>query len=292
VKRLIVFCFLCLFFVSTWGCIGQKVALSTEFADRAIIQKIEQHEVAIAVYYYMDEQEYTKRMQNREPSMPKLPTLRRSEIAIPLGLKTSQKGGTYYTICYIGSGILLKDNHILTVRHLFAHAVNTLGAKIYVFKRGLNHVMEADIVAISEGVEFTDDYAVIKLKEDLGFPGLKIAKKDTKNEPKKGDNIIFGGSVGGVAFFTRYGHLTDFHWFLRKDENDQLHLSTWTDFPFLCVYPGGPGDSGSSIINVRGEIVSLVYIGIENYSEEYLFGNPTSMIWDFLAKHNLQYLGE
>ena len=58
----------------------------------------------------------------------------------------------------------------------------------------------------------------------------------------------------------------------------------------MCVFPGGPGDSGGSICNTRGELTGIMYCGLTNYSEEYIFANPLSMLREFLTKNDLGFL--
>lgn len=259
--------------VFMWGCAG--VQFQAEFAPQSVIEAIDQHTVAIAVYYAMTLDEYTRRQNNK---------LFRGQLVMPL-----ISNGKIVYVAYIGAGTIVKDNYIITVKHLFDHAENTLGQATYVFKRSLNHYVEADVVAISEGKEFNDDYAVIRLREDLGMPGLKIAKADSL---KMGDKVIYSGSVGGMAWFTRFGRVTQFSHFFRRDESGKLHLSFYEKFPYWCVYPSGPGDSGGSVTNIYGEIVTIMYCGVNVYEEQYVFGNPTALLWDFLNKHDLGWLGQ
>jgi S1-C subfamily serine protease len=208
---------------------------------------------------------------------------------IDLDADDTYQGKPIKTIAYIGSGTLLKDNHIITVRHLFDHDANTYDRKIWVFHQQVDHPIEADLIAITENKvdnDYYNDYACIKLRENLGLPGLPIAKKD----PQLGEKVMFGGSVGGTAFFLRFGVVSHFKYYFRKDDDGRLHLSHWVKYQFTTVSPSGPGDSGSAIINTQGEIVGVIYIGVNIYEQMYCFSNPVEMLWEFLEEHHLKWL--
>jgi S1-C subfamily serine protease len=194
-------------------------------------------------------------------------------------------------IAYIGSGTIIKDNHILTVRHLFDETADTYANQIWVFIQSVDHPIRADLVAITEEKtkeDYHNDYAVIQMREDIGYPGIPIAKKDVR----LGEKVMFGCSVGGAAYFLRFGFASHWKWFFRKASDGVLHLSKWTAYHLTTTYPSGPGDSGSSVFNIRGEIVGVSYIGTNIYEEMYCFSNPVGMLWDFLKEHHLEYLGQ
>lgn len=275
---------------------------SPNFAPRKTEQKIVTHRVSIAVYYEMSEEEYLRRNKqninilNIDAYIIKDGEKLDAEVKfryldIPRLIKRNEETQSV-VVAYLGAGAIIKDNHVLTVNHLFDnnHNRNTHSMQIWVLKEGVDHPIKATIVARTEneisGI-FFDDYAVIKMEEDLGLPGLKIAKPSTFRQWSR---VIFSGSTGGFAFFSRAGNITTLQYFFRKDYEGRLHLSFWEDFPYWTVYPGGPGDSGGPVTNIEGEIVTVMYAGVEVYSEEYIFGNPTQMIWDFLKKYNLEHL--
>ncbi len=210
---------------------------------------------------------------------------------VPIFIK-KDKETRLVTVAYLGAGMIIKDNNILTVNHLFDKERQYNYMYTWVFKEGVDHPIEAELVArtecelITQGVHF-NDYAIIKMEEDLGLPGLKIAKPGTL---QLGDKVIFTGSTGGFAFFSRFGYMTKLDEYFQKDFEGKLERFSREKFPLWTVYPGGPGDSGGSVINIKGEIVTIMYCGVTNYSEEYIFGNPTQIIWDFLKEHNLEHL--
>jgi len=265
----------------------------TRFAPGDVIDNIDRHTCAIATYYYMEEAEYQRRikMYAAQPQWDRMPdeALKFWAQIIPISTQKMIDGKTMRYVAYMGAGTALRDGHVITVNHLFNHTDKAMLMKCWVFFDWMEYAVEAEIVATSENKDMSDDYAVIKLKEDVGLPGLRIA---ASNALRKGEKVIYSGSVGGCAFFTRYGYVTTFHKFFRRDKaDDRLHLSYWNDFRFWCIYPSGPGDSGGSIKNVRGEIVTIMYCGIEVYAEQYVFGNPTAMLWEFLETRNLNHLG-
>ncbi len=210
---------------------------------------------------------------------------------VPIFIKKDEKT-RIVTVAYLGAGMIIKDNNILTVNHLFDEENYYNYMYIWVFKEGIDHPIKAELVArtkcelITQQVHF-NDYAVIHMEEDLGLPGLKIAKPDTL---KMGDKVIFTGSTGGFAFFSRFMYVTKLDEYFQRDYEGKLERLFWEKFPFWTVYPGGPGDSGGSVTDIKGEIVTIMYCGVTNYSEEYIFGNPTQIIWDFLKEYNLEHL--
>lgn len=275
---------------------------SPNFAPQSVINNIEAHRVSIAVYYEMTEDEYLNRMKPDKCYWWSMSIFNRSleknKIYLhylndaPILMSRNQENSSVM-VAYLGAGAIIKDNHVLSVNHLFdvEHQVNTLAMYIWVLKEGVDHPIKAHLVARSENEiskVFYDDYAVIKMEEDLGLPGLKISTQDLKD----GDKVIFTGSPGGLAFFTRFGFITRLQNYFKKDDQGVLHLSFWENFPYWTVYPGGPGDSGGFVANMKGEIATVMYCGLTVYSEDYIFGNPISLLWDFLKKHNLEYLGK
>lgn len=206
-------------------------------------------------------------------------------LAVPIA---GQDGATLVAI--IGAATLLKDNYAITVAHLF-QLNDDQGQPLKLFKswvlqRNTDHPIEVNVVAktnLSSDNDFYNDYAVVKLREDLGLRGLSISEESAA----QGDPVFFAGSINGVAFFARFGFVTEFHKFFRRDDQGQLHLSQWTDFPFVCVYPGGGGDSGGGVFNTKGKLVGVMYCGVEIASVEYIFTNPLTLLKEFLTNNKL-----
>jgi S1-C subfamily serine protease len=246
------------------------VSYTPQFAPESVITKVRAHTVSIATYYIMDDDQYNRFMSSKYP-----------RVKYPVKIDEPKRAAAI-----IGSGTILKDNYVITVRHMFDTHQGVEHSQIYVFIPGWDHAVEADLVCKSEDGTFWDDYAVIKLREDSGLPGLRIG--DT--QPLPGEKIINTGSTGGFAFFTRYSRIAELQWHFRRGYDDILHLTPFEDFPYMCVFPGGPGDSGGSICNTRGELVGIMYCGLTNYSEEYVFANPLAFLHEFLEKNELSHL--
>jgi len=243
------------------------------------MKEIRQATCAIVSYFEINE---TKPMQGRQGESGK----NHPFITVPLGRIQDSPN---YLVAYVGAGTLLKDNFILTVRHMIISESGEDATNIYAIFEGIDHPIGCNVVAVSKGEKFCDDYAILKPRENIPRKGLKIAK----HEFKYGEWIVFNGSAGGLAFFARVGHAIDLQsYFYRDDNTNTLHLGTFEAFPFLTVYPGGPGDSGGSIKNEDGEIIGLMYCGIAVYEEEYVFSNPLSMLKEFLFKSGLEELLE
>lgn len=274
-RKLVILSIVFALFLST-GCSQRPTPY---FAPPSVIANVYNHIVSIAVYYYMSEQEWEKRLH-----------LDQDEDSIFLDPKEDYQGKPIKCVAYIGSGTILRDNSILTVRHLFSHDDNTYSRTIWVFHQNVDHPIEADLLAMTEKKtedDYFNDYAVIQMREDLGLPGIPVATKDAS----LGEKVMFGCSVGGTAFFLRFGYASKFRRFFTKDDGGRLHLSYWTDYEFTTVHPSGPGDSGSGIFNIHGELVGVAYIGVNIYEQIYCFSNPVSMIWDFLTEHHLKFIG-
>lgn len=249
------------------------------FAPPRIVNNVYKHIVSISVYYSMPQEEWERRIYNENGGN-----------RITLGDEKDNTGRLVKMLAYIGSGTIIKNNHVITVRHLFDHNTNTYSRKIWVFHQGTDHPIEADLIAITSNnsdEDYYNDYAVIQLREDLGLPGIPIASHDVK----LGEKVMFGCSVGGTAYFLRFGYASWFKWYFRKDNEGKLHLTHRVNYHFTTVYPSGPGDSGSGIFNIRGELVGIAYLGVNVYEEMYCFANPIEMLWKFLDEHHLKYLG-
>jgi len=189
-------------------------------------------------------------------------------------------------VAILGSGTIIRDNYVLTVRHMFDNHYGVPPSQIWVFISGWDHAVEATLVVKSQDGTFWDDYAVIKLTEDTDLPGLRIGGE----QPKPGDKVINTGSPGGFAFFTRYSRIAEAQYYFRRGTDDRMRLTPWENFPYMVIKGGGPGDSGGGICNVKGELIGIMYCGIENYAEQYLFSNPLCILEDFLEKNKLSHL--
>ena len=242
------------------------------------------HQVGIVTVFYMGEEEYFARITEAQKGLKGIHYL---EGIFPLGRVTFALGQTndVYGIAYIGAGGIIKDNHVLTVRHLFEHDQNTIGRRTWVYQKDALLGNEAELVAITSGPEFYDDYAVIRLSVPTGLPGLKLSQY----EGRDGEPIMFLGSTGGLCYQFRYSLLSHAARYFER-EGDAVTIKRWEKFDLVMTYPGGPGDSGGIIVNAKGELLGIMYCGITVYSEEYIFANPLSLAWKFLQANKLDGL--
>ncbi len=274
---------------STYGPFGR-------LKDYSAIKNADRHTVAIAAIYEMDEEEYNKRLQERKRNAWGISSpvdtawFYQLQLYIPLEIP----GSSNRFIAYLGAGKIISDGnkysqHVLGCSHVLSHDENTYNMRIWVFKDRLNRAIEAKLVAKTDMNPWTDDYAVIKMQEHMKLPGLRIA--DPK-DIRKFDKVIFSGSVGGLAFFSRMVNMTTFRQFFQRGNDGNLHLSYWTDYNFWIFYPGGNGDSGGVPCTLEGEIITVMCWGISVYDEQYIMGNPTEMLLAFLKEHKLEHLGK
>ena len=246
----------------------------------ATVEAVDQHIVAIAVYFEVTAAD-AKRIKADKDKAVIFKSLQ-DDWKLPVWLRAREG---YEYIVYIGAGTLLKDNYIITVAHLFTDsdpAIQNAPMVIWLMLKGLDRVIPAELLtrtAVTAGDDFWQDYALLKAREDIGRPGIRVAKA----QPYKGSPVIHAGTVHGSAFFLRFGFVTTFHQFLRSGSDGSLHLSQWTDFPLVCVYPGGPGDSGGGIYSTAGELVDVMYCGIKIASEQYIFANGLDKLREFIA---------
>ena len=283
-------CLLCLLTASCTKILEYTNTLVTPDFRPDVVQLVADHTLSIATIYAMSEEEWVKRLKERASKVPMKNWVKRfQEIApLPLTIKNAQ-GQIIKFLAYIGSATVIKENHAISVSHLFSHEEGTYGYTIWAFKNGLDHGIECDLICRGNiDTDWVNDYAIIKPREGLGLPGLKIAK----TQPAIGERVIFSGSVGGLAWFTRFGYLTSLEWYFHVPEDGKLHLSSFGLVKFMVLYPGGPGDSGGSVKNSSGEIVGIMYCGIEIYAEDYIMINPTELMWQFLKATGLERLGE
>lgn len=199
--------------------------------------------------------------------------------------------GDQICVAVIGAATLLRDGYAVTVAHLFQikdeQGVSMKMIQAWILQRTTDHPVAVEVVAQTPSGgdnPFWNDYAVIRLKENLGLSGVKVAKEGLS----RGDPVMFSGTVHGVAFFARFGFATFLQQFFRKDTAGGLHLSQWTSFPLVCTYPGGGGDSGGGVFNTAGELVGVMYCGIPIATETVIFSNPLAMLKEFLAANKLE----
>lgn len=251
---------------------------ASDFAPDKVIESIDNHSVAIAVYYIMGEEEFNRRYDRHDT-----PT---SELCQVIFIDTPNQQGLKQ-VAYIGAGTVLKDNHIITVAHLINHDENTLGTHIYIFKKGYEWYYEADVIAKCYMQESTyDDYAVLKVRKDMHLPGVKISP----TPPQIGDKVIYVGSPRGLAFCRRFGYLSSQKYRLYKADDGNLHIGYWERFEYYMVTGGSPGDSGGGIFNKKGELIGIMYYGV-NIGHTPVFSNPLKYLWRFLDVVQLRHLG-
>ena len=255
----------------------------------AVVDAVDQHIVAIAVYFELPEMEAKRIKANKDRAV--IFKSLQDEWKLPLWLKAREG---YEYVVFIGAGTLLKDNYVITVAHLFTDsdpAIQNAPMVIWLMLKGLDRAIPAELIvktAVTTGDDFWQDYALLRAKEDIGRPGIPVAK----TQPYKGSPVIHAGTVHGSAFFLRFGFVTTFHQFFRSSSDGSLHLSQWTDFPLVCVYPGGPGDSGGGIYNTKGELVDIMYCGIKIAAEEYIFSNGLAKLREFITLAGYEWLLE
>lgn len=205
-----------------------------------------------------------------------------SHVCVVLGYFKDDYGT--YTV-KTGAGAVLKDNHVITACHVINDKYVPL-LQAYVITKGMaqgDHWAKATVVA--QGHEFpkSDDYAVLKVDEDLGLKGLKIARKPLKLLQK----VLFAGSPDGNAFFVRGGYVSMFKYFVARS-GDEFALLKWYAFPSPTVYIAYPGDSGGIITNTKGHIQSIMFWGRRNRA--YAHGNPIGELRKFLFVNQLEWL--
>lgn len=272
------------------GCHSAVVKTDT-FAEKAVLDSVAAHTISIATIYSMGETEWQKRVRGYDVQPGEKwgkETIKPWQEIVPIKMQTVDANGEPVRyLAYIGSGTIIKDNRAITVSHLFDHAENTTGYIIFAFKDGLDHPVECELLVRGNiAANWLNDYAIIRLKEDLGLPGLKIAESN----PSDGEKVIFTGSVGGLAYFTRYGYLTRLQWYFNTGNDGRLHLTEFGTDMFWVCYPGGPGDSGGSVKNVRGEIVGIIAWGLTVHEENYCLINQVQYLWNFLRAAGMENL--
>jgi len=257
------------------SCAPRPISIQAQAWRETVVAGIRGNSATIAVYYTVTEAEYQKRIKALDSGKS-----RAGCIVVPVGSAQER------TLAYIGAGTVIKDNYVLTVRHLFVHEEGAIRKVVWMMFDDVDHSVEADIVAISAGEKFYDDYAVLKLKENINRIGAPVAEAS----PSVGEDVAYVGSLRGSAYFMRFMKATKYQKYLRTDEQSALHLSFLEEFPLVCVYPGGPGDSGGGIFNTRGELVGIMYCGMELGTEGFIFSNPIEMARAFLIANGLEGL--
>lgn len=260
--------------------------ISEPAIDPGIIAQANAHTISVVTIYAMSEEEWQRRVEARQAGAFRGdPTL-----FVPLNAQvTDQDGKPIKFLAYIGSATIIADNHAISVSHLFSQEAGTYGYKTFAFKDGMDHAVECDLVAKGDiEADWCNDYAVVRLREDLGLPGLKIATA----APKEGDLVIYSGSVGGLAFFTRFDTLQIIRGYFEVGQDGQLHLKLFGPDWFWVIHESGPGDSGGSIKNLKGEIIGIMYVGISVYQSQWVFSNQQFYLWQFLKANGLEYLAQ
>jgi len=248
------------------------------------VRAVEAVSVAVLAYFPVPAEQAAKIIERLRTSRPGLDDL-------TLFVAAQDKNANAY-VTYIGAGTFLRENHILTAAHLcYSTDAELRDVKpiIWVLVKGFDHPVRASVAAMT--IKATEqslapDYAVLKLEEDPGRPGVKISERAAA----VGDPVIFSGSVKGTAFFLRCGRATAVEQFLRRDEKGALHLTNLFDEPHLAVYPAGPGDSGGGIFNASGELVGVMFAGLQIASEYYVVSNSLASLTAFLKANKLEHL--
>lgn len=115
-----------------------------------------------------------------------------NQLLIILALTGSPKDLVQYNVLVDtpisqGSGILVADNHVLTVQHILKDATDI--TIIYELK-GVGEIkLKADPVAISE----SEDLALLKMRGSLTFPCVKFANET----PEVGSEVYHVGNFNG-----------------------------------------------------------------------------------------------
>jgi hypothetical protein len=183
-----------------------------------------------------------------------------------------------------GAGVMIKDNYIITAAHVLEHHGMDID-NIFVIFPGMEDWVKCDLIAMGEPLPSHMDYGIIKTREPLSLPGLKIAKRPLKMLQK----VLFCGTPDGMAFFMRGGYVSKLLFYINVDGQGALSFQSLFSFHNVVVQPGYGGDSGGVIANTKGEIQSIMYFGLRD--RPYVFGNPVDILWEFLREHNLEGIG-
>lgn len=187
---------------------------------------------------------------------------------------------------FFGAGTVIKFNYIVTVAHLFDEEYEKPEMS-YVLMDGLDHAVKLKVLVVTDlNANYVDDYALVQPEEDLGLLGAKIGRAN----PKISETVVFQGCPGGVSFFRRIGFISDLNWMFGRNDNGVFVMSHFGPFPFQIVYPGAPGDSGGGIFNNKGELVGVMYLGLNVHSMTLVMSNPTQNLRDFLTKNGYEAL--
>ena len=130
-----------------------------------------------------------------------------------------------------GSGVVIKDNLILTANHVIKE--NDVNIMFY-----NNDAVSGRVLYRSE----KDDLAIVQIvSSDYDFESLKIVE-----EAQVGESIIVIGNPMGNRFTTTVGVLSN----LSRFYKNYAYLQFDADV--------SPGSSGSPIFNLRGELLGIV----------------------------------
>ena len=253
---------------------------AADFVKDKVAQKTLDHAVTIVVYYYMDEAQYNQ-------VLMRLSAGHKPFLVNPIGRDEYGR----YVMAYIGSGGVIPRNHVLTASHLFDDYIYYSDMEIWVYRR----TSRAKITKYSAEILYKtslatndwNDYAVLKVDVDMKLPGLKLAKK----APKINDKIIWCGSLAGFMAVLRTDYLALMKNYLIRQDDGSVKVCSWKEYDLYCFSPGAPGDSGTPVLNKRGEIVSVLCWGIAaSEYHVYLLGNPLSQLKEFLGSNHLEGL--
>ena len=251
---------------------------AADFVKDKVAQRTLGHAVTIVVYYYMDEAQYDR-------LLIRLAEGHKPFLVNPIG--RDERGR--YALAYIGSGGVIQKNHVLTASHLFDDDIYYSEREILVYRRtDHNRITKytADILCKTDlALNDWNDYAVLKVNVDMKLPGLRLAKK----APEINDKIIWCGSLSGFMMILRCDYLSLMKNYLIRQADGAVKVYSWTDYYLYCFEPGAPGDSGTPILNKKGQIVSVLCWGVTISNDfVYLLGNPLSKLKKFVEDNHLE----
>ena len=165
--------------------------------------------------------------------------------------------GTSTNICTVSS-INTKLRYWLTA----AHCVANTERKYYIMGEQVKVIMH----------DVPNDLAILQTAT-VTLPALKLAK----NEPEVGDRVEVAGHPFGWVFpvFTT-GIVSAV-----KGQPWPESEDGWNAYWMFISAPGAPGNSGSSVVNSKGEVISVVQMGFMRSFSPVMGGVP----WDVLVKY-------
>lgn len=189
-----------------------------------------------------------------------------------------ERRGEWTFVRSMATGTVIRYEQILTVYHLFAFVDTAQDYWVYAH----NNVISRQVKVVALGNE-VEDFAIVKFVSPQGYEGLKIAKKDLKI----GEKIMWIGNGDCIAFNERYGYTGDLtHYF---DRHRDLQLVHWIDSPFVSMNPVARGDSGTALVNEKGQIAGVIYLGF--FTDQFALGASQSLtnLRKFLDSNNIEY---